>query len=115
MTKKFRWRDRRFERLEQSGLSWGQMEKLEEVTGVTTAELEDPKVAGRARVMAALCWLSVNDQDSEVTFAEFFNSKLGEFEMEEGEEETVPLPPVADPLDSAGTDGSGSGSSGTST
>jgi len=113
---KFIWRDRMYETVEQSDLSWQDMELLEEATGFTSSELGDEKVAGKARVIAALSWMSVRALDDSVTFAEFFGSKIGEWEPQaEGEQEqTVPPPPVDpdDPLD--GSAGSTSGTSGTS-
>jgi hypothetical protein len=114
---KFLWRGEAYEAVEQSDLTWIEMEKLEEVTGYTSTELGDGKIAGKARVIAATCWMSVQRQDESVTFAEFFGSKLGQFEPQaEGEEEPVAPAPVADdPLGSAGTAGSGSAISGTNT
>lgn len=114
---KFTWRGETFETVDQSDLTWVEMEQLEEATGFTSSEIqEDPKVSGRARVVAALCWMSVRRQNESVTFADFFGSKISEFQPQvEGEEETVPPPPVdpADPLD--GTAGNTSEDSGTST
>lgn len=113
---KFLWRDRMYEAVEQSDLKWEDMELLEEATGYTSAELGDEKIAGKARVIAALSWMSVRAQDDSVTFADFFGSKLGEWEPQaEGEQEkTVPPPPVdpGDPLgESAGSTSEGSGTS----
>ena len=113
---KFLWRGVMYEAPEQKDLSWLEMEQLEEATGYTSTELGDAKVSGKARVIAALCWTAVHKQDEAVSFAEFFGSKLGEWEpQDDGEEETVPPPPADDPLGSAGTAGSGSDNSDTNT
>ena len=113
---KFLWRGVAYEAVDQSDLTWIEMEKLEEATGYTTSEIqEDAKIGGKARVVAAQCWLSVQRNDPEITFADFFGSKLSEFEPQQDDEEQVPPPVVDDPLDSAGTAGSGSEGSGTST
>lgn len=114
---KFVWRGETFEMVEQSELSWAEAEELEEATGYTSSELEeDKRLGGKARVIAAMCWLSVKKQNEQITWAEYFGSKLGDFEAQrEDEEETVPPAPVDpdDPLD--GSAGSISGTSGTST
>ncbi len=114
---KFLWRGETFEMVDQADLSWSEAEQLEEATGYTSSELEeDKRLGGKARVVAAMCWLSVRRQNEAVAFADFFGSKLSEFEPQRDEEEKTVPPPVADdPLDSAGTDASGSDNSGTST
>ena len=114
---KFTWCGETFEAVEQTDLTWMEMEALEEATGYTSSEIEeDKRIAGKARVAAALFWLSVRRQNDKVEFPEFFGSKIGQFEIQnEGEEETAPPPPAADadPLDDAA--GSGSSTSGDST
>ena len=98
---KFIWRGETFEMVEQSDLSWQDMELLEETTGYTSTELGDQKIMGRARVIAALSWLSVRAQDDSVTFADFFGSKISEWEpQDDGEEKQAPPPPALanDPL-----------------
>jgi hypothetical protein len=96
---KFTWNGVTFEGVDKEDLTWMEMEELEGAAGVTSGELEDPKIAGRARVGAAFLWLSLRRESKDVTFAEFFASKVSALEAQEEPETPEVQPPPDDPAD----------------
>ena len=97
---KFTWKDVTFEGVDQSDFTWMEMEELEVAAGVTSGEIEaDPKIAGRARVAAAFLWLSLRREKDDVTWPEFFASKVSQLEPQEEPETPDVQPPPDDPAD----------------
>lgn len=114
---KFTWKGETYETVDQTKMNWIEVSLLEEKTGVTSEELSaDRRLAGRALVTAAVCWISIKRQNPTVKWEDFALSPVEELHMEEDEpagEEAPTVRPADDPLDR--TDGSTSTRSDTST
>ena len=121
---KFEWHGETYEVVERDRMSWSELDQLEQLVGLTTAEMREDRHAGRSRISAATVWLSIQRKSPDlVSWADFFAEEssavtvLADTPAEQAAADAPPLSEAdpADPTESTAAPEPGSGTSDDST